>query len=1775
MKSLAKYYIERIKSEHDNWEKSHKGTGIPGRLLLRAFDPKIVNAILLELKKESFNFSQVGDNEGFIIAIENHDRYSYINEIKNSFAELTKERNRQGDFFCLMFVAETKPTHEQLIRIDQDSILEPSEISIWISEACEVSSNFHNFNEKNKKYLSQFISELTDIKWSAKPFIELDKIAFFIENVIESTIEDGLFWESLGKNCIYLGGINRLGTFTKLESSGNKFKAEFRRLISSTLVEDIDFWNAYYKNNQIEKIEIDKNLENILEKYPTEYNDFCSKINEYFESYFINDISSYEKIKNEIQQLYHSEYPFQEVLKQKKQNTNTGLGKKTLQFLSDEDTEVSEDYRLTLENLDIRANKPNKNELRNFYFNYKNNISKDYLLDNAWLKEISSGKETECYDLIEGIHAVLSKYIYMLPADNKKTIKLSLAKERSKKSLSTKNKDALHFFFNEYRDLEAYWLIFGDNFIIDFPKHFNEEALFSDSRLKGGRISKKNNELTFSISILEGNQDTPVESWNITWQFNSEGFSSIKYKDFIKASELKSFFYKYTLSIDPMYIKSSGYTPTISNKNIFMPISPRKSKGILIDSKNTQDLAFTEKLETLKNHNYISKEVYNQILNKLDNLILIWSDAVNKIISEPLTSNIDNFNDLYVDFIKYLVDQSENQSHFQELIYIFIKYNTLSVKDFEDFEVYLPWSPYSLILKNQKNKIFNDLANLYRNNKLIIGNKDEGVFIKLIKDLESSFGKNLIFKKRESGNYIIDLVCSRMSFGYYEYSPLTNSKNSLSNKEIKNVIISTINKFLETFPYERYHLQVIIDGLTSYEQIFAIYDEILSYSENSDERLTITLMFTSEDKELLDIIYQRICDSLEQSKIDSSIELRIISSIDEIINSEVDILFSFDPLFKTNNPSVNHEQYIVKDNYFSFWEYTTTRKIPSDPIIKKSSFSLNNHVFDQVGAVLHQASMRSVGGDKNSSFCREVAQDYLKTDVTKILKKTNWLVIYDYLLNKDTLNFANKSFNSLPSEKRRILRYIQGEGDKRSLGILTERDTGYLADNLKRNIKEWSIVPYGKEGVLTEIIFDKTNSFSGDALLKSIGQSSYTHDIVGTAGASILIEYFFRDKIKVVDIFWIHLDDYMQWFKSSVEDDAIRALGKVVGYLSDLLGIFITNENNQVTLNIVVCESKFTKGSLEQSIKSTKQLKSTFNLIVSMLKDSKAFDFNYWVGKFFEFVIVNASFNPKDFEFKDLLLLDKDKININVFGISIIMHYDNATTKTQFNKIYPEEVEPLYQLELSSNDTQSVFRSMLDSDEENLNFSIGFVLPPLVLNHSKDLLEDSILKDEITEYKKEKQEYFFNDSNKKYLQEKEFHTLKVADFVESKEVLDNQEFFEKERFFSNNYHTDKSASNLIESCIGFLDKNIFKVETEYIELDEIKLGVRNILRHSNLPSNFVTEIITSNSILIKIKGDVKLSPNKIMAMKDTFLSVAGLYLRNVYAEAGMIVLVFDRKQRETVHFSDLLKSSLEDRRSTIDAGYNNKIILGKNEFENKVCYFKLDGASPHALIGGQTKSGKSILMNNMIIDLIISNHPDKLRLRLFDPKQVEFSSYSNSAHLAHPVVLDKDDAFIKLQEVEMLMNDRYTILRESGLKDIESYNRRNPDLWMSREVVFFDELADWILDEEFKKNAKDIIVRLSSKGRAAGVHLILATQRPSNDVVFPLLRANLDTKIALKVDRDLNSEIILGESGAENLLGYGHGIVKTEGDKINIQVGFTDDIIFNDLVDYVINYWNS
>jgi DNA segregation ATPase FtsK/SpoIIIE-like protein len=221
-----------------------------------------------------------------------------------------------------------------------------------------------------------------------------------------------------------------------------------------------------------------------------------------------------------------------------------------------------------------------------------------------------------------------------------------------------------------------------------------------------------------------------------------------------------------------------------------------------------------------------------------------------------------------------------------------------------------------------------------------------------------------------------------------------------------------------------------------------------------------------------------------------------------------------------------------------------------------------------------------------------------------------------------------------------------------------------------------------------------------------------------------------------------------------------------------------------------------------------------------------------------------------------------------------------------------------------------------------------------------------------------------------------------------------------------------------------------------------------------------------------------------------------------------------------------------------------------------ICY-DLDSEDPHALIGGMTKSGKSVLLNLFIIDLITTNSPEELRLYLIDPKKVEFSRYKNIPHL-EKIVTKQNEAIEVLKSLFDKMEERYTLFEKIGVNELKKYNQK-VGTKLPRIIVIFDEFADWMMDKEFKKEVENTIKSLAGKARAAGIHLIISTQRPDNSVVVPILRANLGAKFALRVDSEKNSNIILDESGAEKLLGYGHMIAKFAGEKHYVQGAFIGD----------------
>lgn len=198
---------------------------------------------------------------------------------------------------------------------------------------------------------------------------------------------------------------------------------------------------------------------------------------------------------------------------------------------------------------------------------------------------------------------------------------------------------------------------------------------------------------------------------------------------------------------------------------------------------------------------------------------------------------------------------------------------------------------------------------------------------------------------------------------------------------------------------------------------------------------------------------------------------------------------------------------------------------------------------------------------------------------------------------------------------------------------------------------------------------------------------------------------------------------------------------------------------------------------------------------------------------------------------------------------------------------------------------------------------------------------------------------------------------------------------------------------------------------------------------------------------------------------------------------------------------------------------------------------------PHLLVAGSTGSGKSVGIAAMLLSLIQSNNPSKMRLILIDPKVLEFSKYEDIAHLALPIIDDHQHALAALNWCVELMESRYRLLAKCQVRHIEDYQRERirrshlPN--MPYIVIVIDELADLMMLS--KKAVEQPIARLAQKARACGIHLIIATQRPSVDIITGLIKANIPARLSYAVSSKIDSRTILDQGGGESLLGMGDG----------------------------------
>jgi len=321
-----------------------------------------------------------------------------------------------------------------------------------------------------------------------------------------------------------------------------------------------------------------------------------------------------------------------------------------------------------------------------------------------------------------------------------------------------------------------------------------------------------------------------------------------------------------------------------------------------------------------------------------------------------------------------------------------------------------------------------------------------------------------------------------------------------------------------------------------------------------------------------------------------------------------------------------------------------------------------------------------------------------------------------------------------------------------------------------------------------------------------------------------------------------------------------------------------------------------------------------------------------------------------------------------------------------------------------------------------------------------------------------------------------------------------------------------------------VDENVLVEKADKIKKKLLQFGVSVVMHEVNVGPTVI-------QFTLKPHDAVKLS--KITTLKNDLaltLEAERIRIEAPIPGKSLVGIEVPNDYRAVVHLREIMESAV-----FTDAKSKLTLPLGR-DVSGQAIIANLE-TMPHLLIAGSTGSGKSVCLNSFLMSLLYQNSPKDLNFIMIDPKRVELSYYNNIPHLLSPVIQDPEKAAIAFRWLVSEMTRRYSVLSKSRVRNINEYNEIPENDKMSRIVVVVDELADLMMAAG--KEVEASICRIAQMARAVGIHLIIATQRPSVDVITGLIKANIPTRIAFAVSSSIDSRTILDGVGAEDLLGRG------------------------------------
>ncbi|TGG91790.1 DNA translocase FtsK [Natronospirillum operosum] len=780
-------------------------------------------------------------------------------------------------------------------------------------------------------------------------------------------------------------------------------------------------------------------------------------------------------------------------------------------------------------------------------------------------------------------------------------------------------------------------------------------------------------------------------------------------------------------------------------------------------------------------------------------------------------------------------------------------------------------------------------------------------------------------------------------------------------------------------------------------------------------------------------------------------------------------------------------------------------------------------------------------------------------DIGNIFTQTHkigeWVVNFDELVDRRLLNNNGVS----------VIRHIRDRQVDRNIVVSTTSKPRLLRVLLKERLERLDPAIVGADESVVDQLIDQANTLSGQVVMRAARYGHYANELLGIVLSMEEIQSGLENS--KLPIGWYFLDDFASWFGQREEQ------------IADIMAIAPRIVEGKPVLKVAISEAKFvtSTGYRAQAKKSAKQLEETVARLGRALDSNhKRIDRDIWLNRIGDFMI--EGMEPFDAALMNGWDLHKwsdevrqDNIPIQLAGFSHVFVHDSdeyvdggdATpikgmphcVQQVFDKpsvaklfrSFAEKNKASGEPQKDRNDTWS--KALLSTGEESSSLQ------------TQTNAESSVQSETPTSERNE-----LADTNEPLRQEEEAEAVSPASVEKS--ALSLNEAMEKSADSAIPGELLKMwPSQQLAEWVNQGSVSEEEDEDTRVWLDSTVKALQKALRGYDMTAELLGARLTPNAALVRFRGSDDLTIPKVEKKRQELLTSHAVDVINVMAAPMEVVIMVKRPNRAILRLQDLWRR--RQLPSTAPES-NTSLLLGAKESDGEILYLNVGSEfgghqahGPHTLIAGETGSGKGVLVQSLLLDICATNSPEKARIRMIDPKAgIDFPWLRNMPHLDGDLITEKDAAIQALEELVAEMERRNRLLAEAGVTKLDNYNRKVPaSEQLPRIWLFHDELADWMMINDYRDAVDLNASRLGVKARAAGINLVLITQRPDKDALPMQLRANLTNRLVLKVADKKNSMLVLDEPGAERLLGRGHLAAKLsgEGSVILAQVPFASE----------------